>query len=381
MTDIFLAHILAVTGGSNSLPVVGNPATALVFALLFTAAILLLYLVIDHLPKPRKNRITPRNEPKYAKAMIAIVILSMLSISWDVWWHRAIGRDSLWIWPHIGIYSFTSIAIALGFYVWRHCRDPLWKHVMFVLLFIPISLVFDNYFHSIFGVENYANPIRLSWSPGHVMLGLSIMFTLVLLLEILLKFRKTPDFSFFGSLCFGGIFPVVFVLLLPFHPTEGWGQVAGFAGAGMLAAGFLVVAFTAEKVMAGNLDATFMSIFSLMILLTTYGKETAPQIVMMPHDRPPIWLFIFSFLVPAILLDLTKDRFQMWTRGLFAGTVWSAILFGFSTQFFAPKFQYGLPEIFTAIVFSALGGLAVGSAFSLFHLTDEKHLEKLLKKW
>ncbi|MBX4187031.1 MAG: hypothetical protein KW802_02090 [Candidatus Doudnabacteria bacterium] len=379
MNQLFLANTLTVA--KDSLPVFGTPQASLIFALLFTAVLLILYIIVDHLPKPRKNKISAKNEPLFAKIMIVMVSLAMATIGWDVWWHRAVGRDSSFIPPHVFFYSFVTIGFLLAFYVWRHCRDPLWKHAFFTLLFVPISAVFDNYFHSVFGVENYTNPIRLSWSPGHVLLSLSVIATLTLLLGVLLKFRKTPDFNFYGNLCFGGIFVILFVLALPFHPTEGWGQIAGFAGSGVISLLFVFMILSAEKIMKGRMDGSMMTMLSLMFMLIAYGKETAPQIVMLPHDRAPIWLLIFSFLGTAILLDVTKDRFPMWVRGMLAGMIWSGILFGFSINFFATQFQYGMTEIFTAISFSAMGGLVAGSIFGLGHLDNEKHLEKILKEW
>jgi hypothetical protein len=379
MKIFLLAHAGQVAG--TSFPVLGNPNSALVAGLVGVAFILAVYAIIDHLPKPRKNRITTKNEPTFLKALIGFVALGELAVAWDMWWHGAIGRDTLFIMPHILLYSSSTIGIILAFYVWRHTRDVIWKHIVFTLLFVPVSLVIDNFFHALWGVENYASPWRLSWSPGHLLLAVSILISLILFLAVLMRYRKTNDFSFFGNLCWGAIWVIVFFLLMPFHPTEGWGQIAGFAGGGVLAFAYVLVVLSAEKTMKGRIDGTLMTMFALMFLLVAYGKERAPHVIMLPHDRIPNWLLIFSFMATAILLDLTKDRFPMWVRGLFAGVVWSGILFGFSTQFFAPQFQYGLIEITTAICFSAIGGLVAGSIFSIFHLDDEKHIEKLLKKW
>jgi len=381
MQTIFLAHIFSAVNSTSSFPVVGTPASALIFALLFTAAILLCYLAVELLPRPRKNRITPKTEPNFVKAVIVLVSLTMMAVAWDIWWHRGVGRDSFWVAPHVFIYSLATSAMFLSFYAWIHCRDYLWKHIAFALLFIPISGAFDNFFHVIWGVENFSQPQYLSWSPAHALLIIAVIVTLGLLLKILLKFRRTPDFNFFVSLCLGGISSLLLSLAMPFHPTEGWGQVAGFAGAGVVASTFIAVALAAQKIMKGRIDAVFMTLFLIIFALTAYGKETAPQIVLMPHDRPPIWLYIFAYLGTAILLDLSKNRFTVWFRGFLAGILWSAILFGFASEFFAPQFQYGLTEISIAITFSALCGLVVASCFSIVHLFDDDHIEKLLKKW
>ncbi len=377
--ELFLAHTYQIA--QSEFPVFGTPSSALLVALFVTAFLLIGYLIIDQIPKPTKNRISVKNEPTYVKVVMTMLSIAMISVGWDVWWHRAVGRDSLFIAPHIGLYVFIALCIGVSFYVWRHTRDHVWKHLVFVLLFIPVSAVFDNYFHTLWGVENYSSPSRFSWSPGHALLAISAIVSLGLLLQILVKFRKTPDFNVFGNLAFGGIFSLLLVLALPFHPTEAWGQIAGFAGAGVISAVYVLSLFTAEYTMRGKIDATLTGIFSLIFIMVTLGKETAPQIMIMPHDRPPLWLVIFAILIPAMIMDLTKNRFPLWIRGLFVGGLWSAILFGFSTQFFAPQFQYGLAEITMAIIFSALAGLTIASLFSILHLDDEKHIEKLLKKW
>src|SRR5258708_531210 len=374
MKSIFISHVFSVLN-QESFPVIGTPQSALIFALLFTAVVFSLYLIVDHLSKPRKNQITAKNEPVFLKVLIGLVALGEMSVAWDMWWHGAIGRDNFFIAPHLLLYSSAAIGVILAFYVWRHSRDIVWKHIAFVLLFIPTSVVIDNYFHAVYWVENYASPLRLSWSPGHFLLAVSVLVSLLLFLVVLFKFRKTNDFSFFGNLCWGGIWVIVFFLLMPFHPTEGWGQIAGFAGSGVLALGYVLIVLSAQKTMRGRIDGTLMTMVFLLFVLVAYGKERAPQIVMLPHDRVPNWLLVFAFLAPAILLDLTKDRFPMWVRGLLAGTVWSTILFGFSTNFFAPQFQYGLTEIFTPINFSAMGGLVAGSIFGLFHFEDEKPIK------
>ncbi|MBX4191412.1 MAG: hypothetical protein KW804_01280 [Candidatus Doudnabacteria bacterium] len=380
MKSILLNHIFSVLN-QKSFPVIGDPKSSLIFALLFTAGILLVYLFIDHLPKPEKNKITAKKEIVYIKTLIALIVFAMISTAWDAWWHRAVGRDSFWILPHIGLYLFASSAMITGFYVWRHTRDVVWKHIFFLLLMIPTAAVFDNYFHTLWGVEDLSRPTSLAWGPGHIFLNLSVSATMVLLLKILLKDRKTSDFSFFGNLSFAAIFNLLLFIALPFYPTGPWGQVAGFAGAGIIVFLYIFIILSAEKVMQGRIDGTQTSIFSLIFILISYGKETASHIKIMPHDRAPIWLIVFTLVITGVLLDITKNRFPTWVRGLFGGIIFSGILFGFSTKFFAPQFQYGMTEIFTAITFSAIGGLVAGSIFGLFHLDDEKHIEKLLKKW
>jgi hypothetical protein len=183
----------------------------------------------------------------------------------------------------------------------------------------------------------------------------ALLFSLVAILPILYKNRKTADFNFFGNLCFAAILTIVFYLLLPAA------LVAGFLGAAILGFVYVFTAMATERFMQGDVDAVMMTMLALTLTLLTYAQGQAPQII------------ILAFLSAAIFLDLTRMRFPMWVRGMFAGIVWSSILFGFS--------GYDLIEVFTAVTFSALAGLVTGSLFSLFHLADEKHIEKMLKRF
>src|SRR5258708_36013667 len=103
--------------------------------------------------------------------------------------------------------------------------------------------------------------------------------------------------------------------------------------------------------MRGRIDGTLMTMVFLLFVLVAYGKERAPQIVMLPHDRVPNWLLVFAFLAPAILLDLTKDRFPMWVRGLLAGKGLFTIFFLFSFNFFVFHFPFCLFSIFICFYF------------------------------
>src|SRR5258708_18818606 len=153
---------------------------------------------------------------------------------------------------------------------------------------------------------------------------------------------------------------------MPFHPTEGWGQIAGFAGSGVLALGYVLIVLSAQKTMRGRIDGTLMTMVFLLFVLVAYGKERAPQIVMLPHDRVPNWLLVFAFLAPAILLDLTKDRFPMWVRGLLAGKGLLNFFFCFFYNFFFSPFPYCFIYIFFFIYFFPIRGLVHWHFFCFF---------------
>src|SRR6185436_3435277 len=148
MENIFLAHILGIASKSTDSLSVGTPKTALIFALLLSAAILFFYLVMDRLPKNKKSKITAKNEPKFIKTMIGFATGTMLAAGFDAWWHVAVVRESFFVPPHIFLYGFSTAGIVLSFYIWLQTRDSHWKHTLFTLLIIPLAGAFDNFWHT-----------------------------------------------------------------------------------------------------------------------------------------------------------------------------------------------------------------------------------------
>lgn len=346
------------TSASTSLPVFGNFELAGLAALSAMLGLWIVYNFLDKLPRPKSRRISVAKELSLVKLMTMIVFAALFSASWDVWWHRAVGRESLWELPHIFLYSLATVGVALGIYIWRHTNEKIWKKMVIALLIVPLSAPFDNWWHIIFGTEDLSRPISLSWSPPHMALNISVMVVLVYLLKALYRHHKVKDQTFFGTLIFGALYTQALFLVMPFHPTEGWGQVWGFWGAGVLAAVSVFVLLMAQKWSKSAVSATMTSIFALLLIMTSYGKETAPQIVLMPHDRGPNWIYLFAYIGTGAFLDYTRLTHNLWARGALAGGIWALILFGSSTRFFAPEFQYGGAEILIAAISGVIGGFA-----------------------
>jgi len=100
------------------------------------------------------------------------------------------------------------------------------------------------------------------------------------------------------------------------------------------------------------------------ILFTAGSTPTdaiAPGVEIPPHDHPPAWLTIFSLLLPATAVEYGK-RMPLWLQGIGGGALWSVLLYGFSSRFLEPEFQYGDADAFIAIFASILGGLCAGIA-------------------
>jgi len=351
----------------SSLPVYGNFYTALI-ALVFVIAILsAAYFIIGRLPLSKKDKLTPWHEVALAKLTVTFILAGSAAAGWDVWWHRAVGRDRLFEPPHIFLYTFASIAILLSIYGWYRTHKKSWKKIAGFISLIPISAPFDNFWHIMFGVEDLSKPVSLSWSPPHMLLDIGAMMGLIMLVPILMHERKETQRSFFIDLAFAAVMVMGLFLVMPFHPTEGWGQVAGFWGTGVFAAVIISVMIYSQKILSGSYDVVRITMYSLILMSISYGKETAPGIILMPHDRQPFWLYVFAFMVSAIILDIFFKKLNPIARGAFAAGAWAAILFIFSPMFLDPQFYYPISESAKTIISSIAGGGLAGFLISKIH--------------
>lgn len=76
-------------------------------------------------------------------------------------------------------------------------------------------------------------------------------------------------------------------------------------------------------------------------------------------------------MIPAVFLDLVRCQ-PLLVKGAGTGFLWSLLLFGFSSYFFDPQFQYTTAETGIAIVSGAIGGLGAGAIISLFRQWDTR---------
>ena len=115
-------------------------------------------------------------------AVVASTFCMIFGWNWDISWHRSIGRDQVWTWPHVAIYVALAIAFAcnawlvlrgtfgvgkaepgirvLGFHGPAGAFVTLWA----VLLQFT-AILFDNWWHGVFGLDNSV------FSPPHYMLA------------------------------------------------------------------------------------------------------------------------------------------------------------------------------------------------------------------
>jgi hypothetical protein len=148
------------------------------------------------------------------------------------------------------------------------------------------------------------------------------------------------------------------LLVSPLHPIGPW-HLLGFTG-GVVIAGALVGGLLAAHRWLPQMGGATLAAFVLLLLSSmTFGEKIAPDVVVAPHDHSPNFLIIFSILFAAVLIDST-NHWPTWLRGASGGLVWGGVLFGFSSIFFMPEFQYSFINASIAIFSSIIGGAIAG---------------------
>lgn len=290
--------------------------------------------------------------------IIAVALFtSVIAGSWDAWWHSALGRDTFWSPPHILLYLSIIVAVLTGMYGWHKTRERIWGKLAIILSLIPLSAPFDELWHRIFGKESLSSPL-IVWSPPHLAIIAAIIVSFILLLPIIKREKDAVAKHVIGALAFAGILSLSFFLLGPIEPTGPW-KLLGFWGAGVAALVFTGVLLSSRQWLPGVGGATLVVVFLIFLDAVGFSAKVAPDVIVPPHDHAPNWLIVFSLLIPALFIDVTK-RLPFIIRGGVAGLLMGGIVYAFSSMFFEPIFQYTVFDGAVAIFASLIGGILAG---------------------
>jgi hypothetical protein len=134
------------------------------------------------------------------RILFGVAMLKMFNFiggAWDIQWHVEIGRDSLWIPPHLLVlFSFTTgVLLTLALIIYETKLAASGVDLPFTARFGPLrapgavfgiffgyvaallSGAFDEFWHQVFGID------ATLWSPPHLMIMVAIMvvdFSLIL---------------------------------------------------------------------------------------------------------------------------------------------------------------------------------------------------------
>ncbi|MBI5644817.1 hypothetical protein HY970_01850 [Candidatus Kaiserbacteria bacterium] len=299
------------------------------------------------------------HEVTLARWVVFFLMIGVFAGSWDIWWHISIGRENLFIPPHLMIYLSTGLTILAGIYGWFKTRERLWKRLAIFLCFVPLLAPFDEAWHRIFGIENLMTPMIL-WSPPHMALGLVYLVSFIFIYPLV----HDTDQSLYGRWLFSGlalvsIFGTIFVFTSPFDPYGPY-DVLGYYGTfvyGILVTAMLLVA---SRFLHGTGSATFAAALFLVIYSIIAGNITpGPGILLPAYFQPPTWIQVGAFMSAAIIIDFTTF-FPTLLRALISGSVWAFIYYGVAVSFMPATAAYTAEQAMTAVVCAIIGALITG---------------------
>ena len=286
------------------------------------------------------------------RGIVISLFVAVIAGIWDVWWHGAMGRDSFWEPPHIMLYFSVILAVILGVVGYIQTKEKLLKRLVLVLLVIPLAGPFDELWHRIFGIEDLSSPL-IVWSPPHLAIIFALLTSFILLLPLLRRDAKEWQIIF-GAVVFSSILQLLLFLFAPFQPEGAW-HLAGFFGTFFIGAVITGVLILAQRWIPHPAASLLTIAFFLMVAAIGFNEEIAEGVTILPHEHPPAFLTVFSFMTAGVAVLVTK----IWWKKAFAGVLWSVIIYSFSWIFFEPQFTYTFLQGVIAIVSATIGSLMI----------------------
>lgn len=291
------------------------------------------------------------------RLICSLLLLASVGGSWDVWWHLSIGRESFWSAPHLVLYTGVAGAVFFGLWGYYKTRERVWRNLALVLILIPLSAPFDEFWHRWYGVEKN-DSIWIIWSPPHVLLVLAIAVSYFVLLKFIKRDSDKSAQLLFGSISLSGILGSLIFLTGPVLPLDAH-HVLGFYGAGFFVFVYVLALLYSQDYFTGVARAIFPAIFFTTLISTNYHSVINPNLVMQVHPHPPQWIYVFAFLIPAFCIDIIKSQ-PAWIKGIIAGFLYGLIFYGTSNMFIESKFVYSTQNLKIAVGSSIIAGLLAG---------------------
>ena len=299
--------------------------------------------------------------PWYIWTGVAAVTSATIGGSWDVAWHRSIGRDSFWTPAHMMIYLSGVLAGIVGLWLVAQTtlnRDPELRAVSVSVfgLRAPLgvflagwggmamltSAPFDNWWHNAYGLD-----VKIV-SPPHALLILGVRAVsfgmLFLILAAMNRAAETGSaqfrtlqklFLYLGGLAVGGqmFFLQEYTWDTVLHRAIAY-VAMGIAVPVLLAtfwqaSRFRWAATTTAAVYTGMILAEIL-IYPLFPAQPKLGPVFFPVTHLVPAKFPAL------ILIPAIALDLLWQRtrsWKLWQIALVSGVVFVAVLFAVEWPF------------------------------------------------
>ncbi|MGE3278290.1 MAG: hypothetical protein AB7J40_00545 [Candidatus Altimarinota bacterium] len=178
--------------------------------------------------------------------------------------------------------------------------------------------------------------------------------------------EKDPDRqarTMLGALIFAAIYNLLLFVIAPFEPLHVH-HLLGFWGAGIVSLVLGMVILSAQRWISGFGAAFLTSLVILALQAINFSEQISPNLNIAPHDHPHSWIIVFSLLIPALAIDLLRDK-PLWLKGTVWGILWGSILYGLAGIWFDPQFQYSTAEALQAVISSGIGGMSAGAILSI----------------
>ena len=273
--------------------------------------------------------------PWYIWLSVIGVSSAMLGAHWDISWHRSIGRDTFWTWPHIAIQLCGIIAgITCGYLILSttFTNSPLREASVNVLGFrgplgafitawggftMITSAPFDDWWHNAYGLD-----VKIL-SPPHVVLSVGIfgveIGTLVLIAGQMNRapaaLRRTLRSLFLYVSAM--IMVAALVLILEFTGRIMLHSAASYRAICMLVPITLAMAPRATGLRwSGTIVAGIYTVFLLALewILPLFPAQPKLGPVMHEVTRFVPNGFPLLVIVPAFLIDLIRPRIAGWAN-------------------------------------------------------------------
>ncbi|PIS04752.1 MAG: hypothetical protein COT81_04815 [Candidatus Buchananbacteria bacterium CG10_big_fil_rev_8_21_14_0_10_42_9] len=303
-----------------------------------------------------------------------------LAIYWDMWKHGTYGVDeNFFSLQHNLAYASLLLIFLLSAYGWLIYKEKKLFQLALFMLLTPVSGLFDLTWHWFFGIET-TEKIWIIWSPPHILITLLIITGVIIQLQIINKILRRNHRQVIAPVCWAVLLVAFKFLLWPLDPFGPW-HVLGFWGAGFFVFVLVIILLTAKdwfktlfpsiRVVAFYIVVTVIEFTNLILVPSAqaHGHERTDTIsetvtVSVTHNNPPAFLTVYSLLLVALTIDLSK-RLPSILRGGIAGLLYSCLLYGFASNYFNEAFLYSTESAIVAIISGVAGGLMGGLIFPL----------------
>ncbi len=267
--------------------------------------------------------------------LVGARLLGISGVSWDVAWHRAMGRESFWIPPHLVVYSAVAVGalVAVAVFVlegWRLPRGYGTMVIGWVVIFL--SAPFDEWWHRRHGLDvDVWSPPHLTAVAGSFVSGLGLVTALMAEIKLripgrmpldphLLSLRDARPPERLLLICFGlALWSPMFALGR--FTIVAWTRDALFYPtlSSLLIPVVLVAAIQATSLRWAATTTASLYLAFMLLMAWTLGSAG-----LRPTSLPPF------LLIPALVLDglaLASARGR-WLFGPLCGTIFGLAFFG-----------------------------------------------------